>query len=70
LYTYVCFVNYDKTFDRINWKRLLHTRALRRVEIDWRDRRLIGNLHMGQKMQVRTSGEYSESGKVDKGVRQ
>ena len=36
--------------------------------IDWRNRRLIGKLHMGQKTQVRISGEYSESGNVDKGV--
>src|SRR6218665_3830118 len=66
--TYVCFVNYDKAYDRIHWSRLLHTRTLRRVVIDWRNRRLIGKLHMGQKTQVRISGEYSESGNVDKGV--
>jgi len=29
---------YDKSFDRVEWRRLLH--ALRRMGIDWRDRRL------------------------------
>src|SRR6218665_2768210 len=38
--------------------------------IDWRDRRLIGNLYMGQQMRVRIYGEYSEPGKVGRGVRQ
>src|SRR5678816_1970525 len=38
--------------------------------IDWRDRRLIGNLYMGQKMRIRIDGEYSEPGNVGRGVRQ
>src|SRR6218665_2224573 len=44
--------------------------ALRRMGIDWRDRRLIGNLYMGQHIRVRIDGEYSEPGKVGRGVRQ
>ena len=40
---YICFVDYEKAFDRVDWRRLLH--ALRRMGIDWRDRRLIGNLY-------------------------
>src|SRR6218665_842443 len=54
---YICFVDYEKVFDRVEWRRLLH--ALRRMGIDWRDRRLIGNLYMGQQMRVRIDGEYS-----------
>ena len=38
--------------------------------IDWRDRRLIGNLYIGQKVRIRIDGEYSETGKVSRGVRQ
>ena len=38
--------------------------------IDWRDRRLIGNLYIGQKMRIRIDGEYSEPGNVGRGVRQ
>src|SRR6218665_1900886 len=44
--------------------------ALRRMGIDWRDRRLIGNMYMGQQMRVRIDGEYSEPGKVGRDVRQ
>ena len=65
---YICFVDYEKAFDRVDWKRLM--KALRRVGVDWRDRRLIGNLYMGQKVQIRIEGEYSEQGKVGRGVRQ
>jgi Reverse transcriptase (RNA-dependent DNA polymerase) len=65
---YICFVDYEKAFDRVNWRKLLN--ALRRMGIDWRDRRLIGNLYMGQKVRVRIEGEFSEPGKVGRGVRQ
>jgi len=65
---YICFVDYEKAFDRVDWRRLLH--ALRRMGIDWRDRRLIGNLYIGQKMRIRIDGEYSEPGNVGRGVRQ
>src|SRR6218665_901337 len=34
------------------------------TETDWRDRRLIGNLYMGQQMRVRIHGEYSEPGSI------
>ena len=32
--------------------------------VDWRDRSLIGNLYMGQKMRVGIVGEYSEAENV------
>jgi len=31
----ICFVDDEKAFDRVNWKRQLH--ALRRMGIDWKD---------------------------------
>jgi hypothetical protein len=65
---YICFVDYEKAFDRVDWRKLM--RALRRVGVDWRDRRLIGNLYMGQKVRIRIDGEYSEQAKVGRGVRQ
>src|SRR3984885_1819812 len=68
IYNYVCFVDYEKAFDRVDWRRLLH--ALRKMGVDWRDRRLIGNLYMGQRVKIRIDGEYSEPGKVGRGVRQ
>ena len=42
--------------------------ALRRMGIDWRDRRLIGNLYIGQK--IRIDGEHSEPGNLGRGMRQ
>src|SRR6218665_894241 len=44
---YVCFVDYEKAFDRVDWNKLMN--ALRRIGVDWKDRRLIGNLYMDQK---------------------
>jgi len=44
--------------------------VLRRMGVDWRDRRLIGNLYMGQKIRVKIEGEFSEPGSIGKGVRQ
>jgi len=38
--------------------------------IDWRDRRHIANLYMGQEMRVRTDGYYTEPGQLGRGVRQ
>jgi len=34
---YVCFVGYEKAFDRVDWVKLMH--ALRRLRVDYRDRR-------------------------------
>jgi retron-type reverse transcriptase len=65
---YICFVDYEKAFDRVDWKKLM--KALRRIGIDWRDRRLIGNLYMCQKVRIRIEGEYSEPGLIGRGVRQ
>jgi len=35
-----------------------------------RQRRLIANLYLGQKVRVRIEGEYSEPGLIGRGVRQ
>src|SRR6218665_2763959 len=44
--------------------------VLRRMGVDWRDRRLIGNLYMGQKIRVKIDGEFSEPRSIGRGVRQ
>ena len=44
--------------------------ALRRMGVDWKERRLIGNLYMGQRVKIRIDGEYSEPGRIGRGVRQ
>src|SRR5688572_27214081 len=65
---YICFVDYEKAFDRVDWRKLMT--ALRRRGIDWKDRRLIGNLYMNQKVKIRIDGECSEEGEIGRGVRQ
>jgi len=65
---YICFVDYEKAFDRVDWKKLMH--ALRKRGVDWRDRRLIGNLYMNQTVKIRIEGVCSEAGGIGRGVRQ
>ena len=35
----ICFIDWQKAFDRVNWTKLMH--LLKRTGIDWRERRLI-----------------------------
>ena len=39
---FICFVDFEKAFDRVKWTKLWH--ILKKIGIDWRDRRLISNL--------------------------
>jgi len=52
------YVDYEKASNRVNWKKLMN--ALRRIGVDWKDRRLMGNLYMGQKVRIRIEGECWE----------
>lgn len=65
---YICFVDYEKAFDRICWKKLFN--ALERLGVDWKDRRLIRNLYMEQAAVIRIDGELSEPGIIGRGSRQ
>src|SRR6218665_2945855 len=65
---YIRFVDYNKAFDIVNWKKLVN--ILRRMGVDWRDRRLTGNLYMGQKIRVKIEGEFSEPGSIGRKVKQ
>ena len=46
----ICFIDWQKTFDRVNWTKLME--ILKRTGIDWRERRLISKLYMDQKVKV------------------
>ena len=48
---YVCFVDWQKAFDRVNWTKLMQ--ILKRTGIDWRERRLISKLYIDQRVKVR-----------------
>jgi hypothetical protein len=47
----VCFIDWKKAFDRVNWTNLMQ--ILKETGIDWRERRLISNLCMAQSVKVR-----------------
>ena len=46
----VCFIDWQKAFDRVIWTKLMQ--ILKRIGIDWRERRLISKLYMEQKVKV------------------
>jgi hypothetical protein len=55
---FICFVDYEKAFDRVDWVKMLG--ILKEVDVDWRDRRLIVNLYMQQRAVVKVLQEHSE----------
>ena len=63
----ICFVDFEKAFDRINWVKMLE--ILKNIGVDWRDRRLIMNLYMNQTSVVKIQQEFSEEGEIGRGVR-
>jgi exonuclease III len=65
---YICFVDFEKAFDRVNWAKMLS--ILKNIGVDWRDRRLISELYMGQTAVVKIGEEYSEPCVIGRGVRQ
>lgn len=65
---YVCFVDFEKAFDRVNWVMMME--ILRDLEVDWKDRRLIRQLYMRQTAVVRVEGEDSLPAEIGRGVRQ
>jgi hypothetical protein len=55
----VCFIDWQKEFDRVNWTKLMQ--ILKATSIDWRERRLISKPYMDQKVKVRLDrGEINE----------
>jgi hypothetical protein len=65
---YICFVDFEKAFDRVNWVEMM--KVLKKMGVDWRDRRMIKNLYMKQETIVRIDGEESEAGVIGRGNRQ
>ena len=64
----VCFIDCQKAFDRVNWTKLIQ--ILKKIGIDWRQRRLISNLYMAQSVKVRLNQGETRSVKIGRGVRQ
>ena len=64
----VCFIDWQKAFDRANWTKLMQ--ILKGTGIDWRERRLISNLYMAQSIKVQLNRGETRSVKIGRGVRQ
>ena len=62
----VCFVDWQKAFDRVKWTKLMQ--ILRRTGIDWRERRLISKLYMDQRVKVRLDRGETRSVQIGRGV--
>ena len=65
---YICFVDFEKDFDRVNWIRMME--ALKSLGIDWNDRRLIKELYLRQEAVVRIEGIDSDQGTIGRWVKQ
>src|SRR6476469_9791408 len=65
---YICFVDFEKAFDRVNWEKIM--KLLQSIGVDWRDRRMISELYMNREAVVRIAGGESDSGIIGRGIRQ
>jgi hypothetical protein len=65
---YGCYIDFEKAFDRVNWKILMET--LKKIGIDWKDRRLIQNLYINQSATIRIENIESDPAIIGQGVRQ
>src|SRR6266496_6671562 len=48
---YICFVDFEKVFDRVDWVKMFD--ILKNLHVDWRDRRLLQGLYMRQQAIIR-----------------
>ncbi|KAJ4445487.1 hypothetical protein ANN_07295 [Periplaneta americana] len=58
--------NLQKAFDRIDWNKLMG--ILKKIGVDWKERRLFSNVYMKQRIKVRLGEEMSEESEIEKGV--
>ena len=58
----VCFIDWQKAFDRVNWTKLIQ--ILKGTGIDWRERRFISNLCMERSVKVRLIRGETRSVKI------
>ena len=64
----ICFVDFEKAFDRIRWDKLME--ILKKIGVDWRERRLIKELYMGQVVAIRTNEGETDLIEIGRGTRQ
>jgi len=65
---YVCYVDFEKAFDRVRWDKMMQ--ILKELKVDWRDRTLVKDLYLRQEAIVRLECGETEPGEIGRGVRQ
>ena len=61
---YICYVDYEKAFDRVNWTKLMM--ILKNVGVDWRDHKLIWNLYRGQSASVQIGNDLTSACQIER----
>ena len=65
---YMCFIDYEKAFDRVNHVKLIQ--CLQHLDMNGKDLKLIRNLYWNQKAFIRTDDGLSPEVQIKRGVRQ
>ena len=63
---FVCFVDYQKAFDKVSHNKLVE--IMERAEIPGLERRLIINLYWNQKAKISAVKENSREFRIERGV--
>ena len=65
---YICYIDFEKAFDRVQWSLLME--ILKKIGVDWKDRRIIENLYTKQTAVVKLNDKFSDNCIILQGVRQ
>ena len=65
---FICLVDFEKAFDRVKWDKLL--KVMKKVGINWKDRRLFDHLYEHQSAVIRMSNNLSDKCRIEQGVHQ
>ena len=66
--TYVCFVDYEKAFDKIDWQKMM--KILKIIGLDWRERNAIWELYTNQSAVIQVGQEFTDPVTIGQGTRQ
>ena len=65
---YICFLDYEKAFDRVRHETLMQ--CLSEIGVDGKDIKIIRNFYWDQPESVRIMNELSDEIRIERGVRQ
>ena len=60
---YAVFVDLEKSIDRVDWKKLMG--ILKKIGVDGKERRLLSNLYMKQRIKVRIGEKCQREEKLE-----